>query len=211
MSQMIEIPRDALTARVRGHATWEARVAAAFDPASENQAHLAVMRQPYISYVLAREKSIESRFSRVQAPPYGRVRRGDLLLLKAVGGPVTALAVVASADFYVLDTPTFEHLRERFAAALCASDPEFWDERRDARFATLMRLGEVLPIDPLAVGKRDRRGWVVLGRGGLHRGQLGLDLVDPRPARQRLLAEDPGDDDGAAPPPAAQLQFALEG
>lgn len=210
MSDAVQVSYEELASRVRGNPEWQTRVANAFEPASQTQAHLAVMREPYLSYVLAGRKTIESRFSRVQTPPYGRVGCGDLLLLKEVGGPVSALATVASADFYVLDPDTFRYLRDRFAAALCAHDPEFWEERNDARFATLMRLDDVMPIRPLAVGKRDRRGWVVLGAAGLHRGQLGFDLGDARAAPQRLLADHTADDDLATEPTSAQLQFTLQ-
>jgi hypothetical protein len=209
MSDVLDIPRADLAERVRGRPRWEVLVAAAFDAASAVQAHLAVMREPYLSYVLAGRKSMESRFARVQAPPYGRVGAGDLLFLKEVGGPVTALTVVAAADFYVLDPPSFERLRDRFAAALCADDPEFWEERRHARFASLMRLGQVLPIEPLAVGKRDRRGWVVLAGRGLDHGQLGFDLGDSGRAPQRLVAEHMSEQE-MTELPAAQMQLVLE-
>jgi hypothetical protein len=209
MSEGFEVRAVDIGARVRGRPHWEVRVADAFDPTMPVQAHIAVMREPYLSYVLAGRKSIESRFTRVQAPPYGRVRADDVLLLKQVAGPVTALATVVAADFYVLDPPTFQRLRDRFAAALCASDPQFWDERRDARFATLLRLGEVLPIAPLAVDKRDRRGWVVLAGRGPHRDQLGFELGDPAPAPRRLIAEH-DNDETTDELPAEQLQLSLE-
>jgi hypothetical protein len=189
MTEAFQISQADLAERVRRRPRWEKLMTDAFSSRSAVQAHLAVMREPYLSYVLAGQKSIESRFARVQAPPYERVHAGDLLLLKEVGGPVTALAVIAEADFYVLDPPTFERLRARFASALCATDPEFWEERREARFATLMRLGEILPIEPLLVGKRDRRGWVVLANGALGCNQLGFDLGDPESVPQRLVPE----------------------
>jgi hypothetical protein len=211
MAEPLRIPRNALAARVTHHAAWRGWIEAAFDPANQTQAHLAVMREPYLSFVRERRKTVESRFSRVQTPPFGYVAAGDILLLKEVAGPVTALARVVTADFYTLDAAVFARLRDRFAAALCATDPDFWDERRDARYATLMRIDDVTIVDPLPVDKRDRRGWVVLtGRDIPSPGQLGLDLGVPEvsSAVERLVPELPFDQ--PAEVPAAQLSLALE-
>jgi hypothetical protein len=83
-------------------------------------------------------------------------------LLKRVGGPIVGLCQVGTVWFYHLDPDSLSELRSEFAAAMCAQDPDFWDERSSASFATLMRMQNVHPIDPIHIEKRDRRGWVVL-------------------------------------------------
>lgn len=153
---------DAVLKRVAGDATWEGLLEQTLDPSQPGRAHLAVMHEPYLSLILAGRKTVESRFGKRQIAPYGQVSRGDVLLFKHQSGPVAALAEVRHADFYVLDPPTWELVRERFARSLCANDPTFWEQRRLARYATLMRLGAVRPIEPITVKKRDQRGWVVL-------------------------------------------------
>jgi hypothetical protein len=50
--------------------------------------HLAVMVEPYLSFLLQGRKSIESRFSRNAIAPYYQIETGDLVLLKLTGGPV---------------------------------------------------------------------------------------------------------------------------
>jgi len=45
---------------------------------------------------------------------------------------------------------------------LCISDPEFWSARKNASYATLMRIQRTRKLPPIAVQKRDRRGWVLL-------------------------------------------------
>ena len=126
--------------------------------------HLAVLVEPYLQYVLDGTKTVESRFSVRQTAPYGRVKEGDVLLLKKVSGPIVGLCRVAAVWHYHLDPESLAELRSEFAAALCAQDPEFWNERSSASFATLMRLQNVCPITPIHIEKRDRRGWVILRR-----------------------------------------------
>jgi hypothetical protein len=157
-----------------GDQPWCQAVQRAIDPGGGARAHLAVMREPYLTYILAGRKTIESRFSRHQIAPYGHVRNGDVLLFKALGGPVTALALVAGVDYYRLDPELWESLRQRFTAALAAEDEAFWTDRRHARYATLMRIGAVRQLAPISVDKRDRRGWVVLDSHRVHPDQLSL-------------------------------------
>ena len=125
--------------------------------------HLCVFQEPYLSYILEGRKTVESRFSINKCAPVGRVESGDILLLKKASGPVVAMCSVDHVWTYILDTPTFNTIRKEFSRSLCAEDPSFWDARKDAKFATLMRIKNVVEISPIHCGKRDRRGWVVLG------------------------------------------------
>ena len=129
--------------------------------------HLAVVQEPYLGFILRGTKSIESRFSVQPVPPYRRVQAGDLILMKHPGGPVVGAFTVSSAWHYRLDPSTWQDLRVNFAAALCAQDG-FWEARANARFATLMRISDVLTLPPMEVPKQDRRGWVILA--DRHRG-----------------------------------------
>jgi hypothetical protein len=170
--------------QVRGCAQWRATIDRALDRTQPQQAHVAVMHEPFLSYVLDGRKRVESRFSRTRVAPYGQVRAGDLLLLKELGGPISGLAEVTHADSYVLDPTVWTMLHDRFASALCA-DEAFWEQRRDARFATLMSLGAVTPMEPVPVDKHDRRGWVVLvSEPQIHRDQMALIDHDDRHLRQ---------------------------
>jgi dephospho-CoA kinase len=124
--------------------------------------HLAVFVEPFLEYVLSGRKTVESRFSAVRFPPYRRVSRGDLVLLKASGGPVVGVCEVGAAWFYRLEPDSWKTIRREFAAALCAENPEFWRMRAQAEFATLMYVARVKRLPPVPWPKRDRRGWVVV-------------------------------------------------
>lgn len=89
---------------------------------------------------------------------------GDLLLFKRAAGAVCATAKVDAVEFHDLRYGTASELRERCGRALCADD-QFWEERADARYATLMHLGDIREVPELYLDKHDRRGWVVLEDG----------------------------------------------
>ena len=141
---------------------WESYLPPLSGGAAGLSVHLAVFVEPYLGYVLTGAKTIESRFSAHQVAPYGCVSAGDVILLKASGGPVVALCRAANVWSYRLQSKSWREIRNEFAHAMCADDPEFWNARMEAAYATLIRLANVRPLPPLPFAKSDRRGWVVL-------------------------------------------------
>lgn len=136
--------------------------AANFDGVS---VHLAILVEPYLTYIIDGQKTVESRFSMRRFAPYGQVREGDVILLKRSGGPIVGLCRVSDVSFFTLDATTREQLQATYAKALCATDPSFWEERAAATYATLMGIDSVCETAPIKFDKRDRRGWVVLHSG----------------------------------------------
>ena len=134
--------------------------------------HLAVMREPYLSFVMEGTKPIESRFGRTRQPPFRVVEVGDLLLFKKTSGPVVACATVTHAMYFELDTTPLTVIRERFTALIRAL-PDFWDDKDQTKFASFFRIEAVAHLTPFDVPKRDRRGWVVLNNPTT-RGQTSL-------------------------------------
>ena len=79
----------------------------------QTSVHLAILREPYLDFILRGEKTVESRFSSRQCSPYKRVAAGDILVLKRQSGPVLGLCRVAHAWFYELDTESLENNSRR--------------------------------------------------------------------------------------------------
>ena len=123
--------------------------------------HLAIMIEPYLSYILSGTKTIESRFSVNRCAPHGAVSEGDIILFKASGGPVTGIARASWVDSLDLNRATWKKIRTQYVSELRVSE-DFLEAKRDASYATFIGVADVRAIDPLVVTKRDRRGWVVL-------------------------------------------------
>lgn len=124
--------------------------------------HLAVFHEPFLSWLLAGKKTVESRFSVNRVAPFGAVARDDLVLLKRSTGPVVGIALAGDPGFYELEPDSWATIRRRFAAAICAPDEGFWTARARARYATLIPIKAAVALAPISIAKRDRRGWVLL-------------------------------------------------
>ncbi len=148
----------------QGHLFWENHLkdlsASAPPPFS---IHLAVLLEPYLRFILDGSKTVESRFSKNRIAPFKSVEQGDVILLKrSASSTISGVCVVSRVWFYQLDASSWSTIQDRFTSALRAEDPSFWEDRKSAQFATLMRISEVRALPPIRVPKRDRRGWVVL-------------------------------------------------
>lgn len=125
--------------------------------------HLAILVEPYLEYILNGSKTIESRFSKNRIAPFGAVESGDVVLLRGSNdNSLSGLCLVRKVWSYYLDSMSLGLIRSDFEIELRVESSSFWEERKEARFATLMRISDVCRLPPIAVPKRDRRGWVVL-------------------------------------------------
>ena len=107
-------------------------------------------------------KRIESRFTRTRRRFFGRVLPGDKLFLKESSGPVCAVAVVLAVKKFEDLTPIqIIEIREEYNDYIGGSD-EYWQSKMDSKFGILVWLKGVRAIEPVQIGKRDWRGWVVL-------------------------------------------------
>jgi hypothetical protein len=158
--------RNGLQNAVSGHAFWEPYLESMMQGTSTSGLHLAIFIEPYLEYILEGKKTVESRFSERRVAPYERVNKEDVILLKRSGGPVTGLCRASDTWYYELDPQSWREIRTGFSQMLCAQDPDFWRQRKSAEFATLIRLTNVMKIQPFKYSKSDRRGWVVLKPGG---------------------------------------------
>jgi hypothetical protein len=122
---------------------------------------VAVFSEPFLSLVLAGQKTIESRFSRNRCAPYGEVYEGDIILMKEVAGPIRGIALARRSWCYDLVTEPLERIKNRFGAGICADDA-FWAARVGSLYATLIELDSAAPLAAVRCAKRDRRGWVSL-------------------------------------------------
>jgi len=125
-------------------------------------AHLVILRKPYLDAILEGRKTIESRFTRTRRAFFDHVQPGDVLFLKQSSGPVRATARVASAEQFQNLTPAkISELKGRYNHLILGTE-EYWRSKSDCPYGLLVWLTDVSPADPVRICKRDWRGWVVL-------------------------------------------------
>ncbi len=132
---------------------------------TKNSKHLAIFTGPFIDLILEGKKTIESRFSKVRCAPYGAVKEGDIVLMKKPGGLVLGEFTVSRVEtFNNLNETSLQEMAEKYGKELCAdADKNFWERRRDSRYATFMYVSKPIRYDkPFSYPKRDKRGWVVI-------------------------------------------------
>jgi ASC-1-like (ASCH) protein len=121
--------------------------------------HIAVMSEPFLSYVFEGKKTVESRFSLHKIAPYQKVQPGDIVFLKA--GPIVGCFRVGWCRYFDLTKVHIEHIATTYGEAICA-DKVFWQQKADKHYATLLGISEVRRLTPLKISKFDRRAWITL-------------------------------------------------
>jgi hypothetical protein len=157
-------PVRLLTGQIREHLGADAPWVAALDRLADSEAglHLAVLAEPFLGWLLDGSKTIESRFSRVRCAPYGTLCEGDIVAVKKPGGPVSGAFLAGTVSCYQLTPARITEIRNRFAAQIRADGDEFWDQRADCAYATLIQVRHVRTLPSLPFPKKDRRGWAPL-------------------------------------------------
>jgi hypothetical protein len=122
--------------------------------------HLAIFREPYLTFIMEGKKTIETRFAKRPCPPFNRVSKGDVVLMKQAGGKIIGMCEVEKVWFYRLDPDALAFIKDQFGKLICPVDGSFWSERESKSVATLMLVKNVTPISGVHIEKRDRRGWV---------------------------------------------------
>lgn len=132
--------------------------------------HVALIHRRFVELILVGAKTVEARLHRVRCDPFERVSPGDRVYFKQTGGPFRASArvrrVVCRSG---LDPVGVRALRREFGAGVGAPR-QFWAAKRSARYATLIWLDDVEPVDrgPDYARLRaaaPRRAWFVLNGG----------------------------------------------
>ncbi len=124
--------------------------------------HIAILRQPFFNMVLSGEKTIESRWSMHKVAPYGKVKVGDLILLKETGKDVTATARVKDVKYYELTPFVAEDIKMNFGKEIGIDKFENWEVYAHKNYCTLIWLEDVKKIDPIQVPRSNGAGWIVV-------------------------------------------------
>lgn len=124
-------------------------------------AHLAIFRQPHLDMLLNGEKSADARLSKSRIAPFDKIKVGDTVLLKMSSGPVLGRAIVDDVHFFSdLTSESIDTFRSRYDSRLHFTD-EFWEQYRQARYATFILFREIERVQPIHVWSKGRSGWQV--------------------------------------------------
>ena len=126
-----------------------------------NRQHLAIFVPPFLDLILDSKKTIEGRFSKVKCAPFGVVEPGGTVFMKAVGGHVRGLFVVAKVEtFQNLTKEKLHEIERTYSEGLQSNaDPLFWESRADKQYATLLQVSNPKVFTkPFPFHKKDRRG-----------------------------------------------------
>ena len=132
--------------------------------------HLAIFNEPFLSLLLNGEKKIESRFSINRVPPFMKVTKGDVILIKEAGGPIIGLFVAGEVKYFQNLKPSLLiDIESKYGNLICTSyDDKFWEDRKTAKYATLINVEMIKDLPPFKDGKSDKTGWSVVRTGILN-------------------------------------------
>ena len=126
--------------------------------------HLAVFSEPILTQLLKGKKTLESRMSTNRIPPFGKIKKDDIILVKKSGGAVVAVFVAGTVSSFTNLTPVkVKNLCIEYSEKLgIPIDDIFWKEKEQAKFATIIAVKHLKKIAPYVIDKRDRTAWVIL-------------------------------------------------
>ena len=122
--------------------------------------HIAICQQPFFDMILCGKKTIESRWSTRKIPPYNRVQKGDMILLKETGKDVTAQATAREVMYYDLTPEIADEIRLKYGKEIGIDFFSDWQEKRQKRYCTLIWLENIKKINPIKVRRGNRSGWI---------------------------------------------------
>lgn len=126
--------------------------------------HIAILYRYYLDLILEGEKTTEARFSKVKSVPFGKVLKGDKILLKETGGPIRGEAKVNDVKYHSNLTPhKILDIVNTYKDQLRIKD-DFFNLKLESKYLTLIFLHDVKKVEPYYIKKKDRRGWVILNR-----------------------------------------------
>lgn len=124
--------------------------------------HVAIMVEPFLSYILNGEKTIESRFSKKRISPFEKVERKDIIFLKQSGGGIRAVFEAGEVlSFDQLDPQKILDLRKHYNNRICGSE-EFWARKNFSVYATLIEIKELFSLEEIKVSGKNRQSWITL-------------------------------------------------
>lgn len=123
--------------------------------------HLGIFTEPCLTYMLVGKKTVESRFSKNRILPYEQIETNDIVLVKKSGGNILAFFTIQEILFFDLKKTPISFIREKYEKELCV-DQEFWEQKENSRYATLIRIEKIVKLKPFSISKKGMQTWIKL-------------------------------------------------
>lgn len=123
--------------------------------------HLAIMRNPWMNYLVQGKKTIESRISQKQIAPWQKVNIGDWIYFRLSGDFVVShKAAVKDVKYY--EGPAIFQKLEEFKEEICIDD-EYIHSKSKCKYLTLIWLDEIisLGLDVFPHRQKGQQAWFV--------------------------------------------------
>lgn len=133
----------------------------AYDVIKSRNIHLGVFSEPCLRYMLEGKKTIESRISKKKIAPYQKITKDDIVVVKKSGGGVVAYFTIKEVKFIDLNEISINEINNKYNKELCVSE-EFWEQKKDSSYATLIFIDRLVKLEPFKVNKRGMQTWIVL-------------------------------------------------
>ncbi len=124
-----------------------------------SELHLGVFTEPYLTYMLDGKKKIESRFSKKKCLPWNSIHPSSIVFVKKSGGDVVAYFKIKEVYFFDLTNYPIENIKRDFSRELFVDD-DFWELKKDSKYATLIFIKEIVKIKPFKVTKKGMNTWL---------------------------------------------------
>ncbi len=134
-----------------------------YEKIKNKKIHLGVFSEPCLTFMLNGKKTIESRISKKRIAPYEKISRDDIVVVKKSGGGVVAYFTIKDIKFIDLTEVRINEIKDEYNGELCVSD-EFWEQKKDSSYATLMFIDKLIKLKPFKVNKKGMQTWIILDK-----------------------------------------------
>lgn len=124
-----------------------------------SELHLGVFSEPCLTYMLEGKKTIESRFSKKKCLPWNGIDPKSIVFVKKSGGDVVAYFKIKEIHFFDLEEYKIENIKKKYSRELCVDD-NFWELKKNSKYATLIFIKEIVKIKPFKVTKKGMNTWL---------------------------------------------------
>ena len=125
--------------------------------------HLAIFNVGDAAKIFSGKRKIEGRFSQIKIPPFAKVSKGDIVLVKVGSEKIIGQFIVDRVLYF--DHPRqeeFKGIKRKYGKDLSLS-ATFWLDKEKVNYVTLMFVKSVTKfIVAPQINKKDLRPWVVL-------------------------------------------------